>query len=68
LLQKLAYAKTLRFLNQTSAGQGDYRQWREPMFARATLEEIIELAETFRPKRKAATLIWPCVALAWVRR
>ena len=55
LLQTLGYAETLRFLSQVSSGQGDYLQWREHLFAGATVDEIFEKAKDYSAKEPKPT-------------
>ena len=55
LLQTLGYAETLRFLSQVSSGQGDYLQWREHLFAGATVDEIFEKAKDYTEREPKPT-------------
>jgi hypothetical protein len=52
LLHKLGHADTLGFLSQISAGQGDYLEWREQMFAGAAVEEMFERAKSISTEAK----------------
>lgn len=42
LYQKLGAVDTARFLNQYTAGYGDYTELRETLFAGASLAELVE--------------------------
>ena len=54
LLQALGYAETLRFLSQVGSGQGDYLQWRQQLFAGATVDEIFQRARDYSAKEAKA--------------
>lgn len=42
LYKELGLAKTLRFLNQFSAGKGDYTKLKDELFNEKTVEDIVE--------------------------
>jgi hypothetical protein len=42
LLKEIGIANTLRFLNQFSAGYGNYTEEREALFKDLTLDEILQ--------------------------
>lgn len=42
LTKELGIADTVRFLNQFSAGYGDYTKERDTLFADLTLDEVLE--------------------------
>jgi hypothetical protein len=52
LLREIGIVNTLRFLNQYTAGYGNYTKEREQLFGRLTLDEIIAEMKKDRQTRQ----------------
>ena len=47
LIQALGVTDALRFVEQLSAGQGNYVKWQDQVFGDASVDEIYERAEAY---------------------
>jgi hypothetical protein len=51
LVERLGYADAIRFPVQISAGQGDYLEWQDRIFADTSVDELYEQARRHRWRR-----------------